>query len=66
MGKAMNVSVVAEGVEREEQIVALNEMGCDYFQGFLLSRPVPAADVPSLLGGRNVLLAALLNSPANR
>jgi diguanylate cyclase (GGDEF)-like protein/PAS domain S-box-containing protein len=66
MGKAMNMSLVAEGVEREEQILALSEMGCDHLQGFLLSRPLPAADVPSLLGGRNALLARLQNSLASR
>jgi diguanylate cyclase len=37
---------VAEGVETQEQFVALGKMGCDYAQGFLLSRPVPLADFP--------------------
>src|SRR3569833_127195 len=41
MGKALNMRIVAEGVELEEQMAVLNEMGCDYLQGFLLSRPVP-------------------------
>lgn len=65
MAKALNMSVVAEGVEREEQIAALNEMGCESLQGFLLSRPVPAAEIPDLLERRHPLLgksAVLQNS----
>lgn len=57
MAKALKMLVVAEGVEREEQMFALNEMGCDYFQGFLLSRPVGPSDVPNLLDKRHPLLA---------
>jgi EAL domain-containing protein (putative c-di-GMP-specific phosphodiesterase class I) len=42
MMKDMNLHIVAEGVETEEQANKLTEMGCDYFQGFLYSRPVDA------------------------
>lgn len=56
MGKAMNMRIVAEGVERPEQIVTLSEMGCDSLQGFLLSRPTPADDIPRLLRRRHELL----------
>lgn len=38
--------VVAEGVETPEQLSALRELGCDIVQGFLLGRPVPAAQFP--------------------
>jgi diguanylate cyclase (GGDEF)-like protein len=37
---------VAEGIETEEQLAALRAMGCEYGQGFYLSRPVPFADFP--------------------
>lgn len=57
MAKALNMRVVAEGVEREEQLSALREMGCDCFQGFLLSRPVRSVDIPRLLERRHPLLA---------
>lgn len=40
LAKAMKLTVVAEGVEREEQFEMLRELGCDTFQGFLLGRPL--------------------------
>lgn len=42
LGNAMHLQVVAEGVEREEQRAALIAMGCEVFQGYLISRPIPA------------------------
>lgn len=57
MAKALNMRVVGEGVEREDQILAFSEMGSDYLQGFLLSRPVPPAAIPSLLEKRHPILA---------
>jgi len=47
---AMGKHVIAEGVETEEQALALCDMGCPVAQGYLFSRPVPAADIPALLG----------------
>ncbi len=38
----LRVPVVAEGVETEEQLLALKELGCDYVQGYYFSKPVPA------------------------
>ncbi|MBP5652352.1 MAG: EAL domain-containing protein, partial [Lachnospiraceae bacterium] len=35
---------VAEGVESEETLAMVREMGCDYFQGYLFSRPVPSPE----------------------
>lgn len=40
MAKALDVRVVAEGVEREDQLEALQEIGCDFAQGFLLGKPM--------------------------
>jgi len=40
IAKSFNLKVVAEGVETEEQRNALDGMGCDELQGFLLSRPI--------------------------
>jgi EAL domain-containing protein (putative c-di-GMP-specific phosphodiesterase class I) len=56
MAKALKMRVVAEGVERQEQIVMLHDMGCDSLQGFLLSRPVPALHIPSLVERRHPAL----------
>ncbi len=43
------MDVVAEGVEEPEQWEALRQFGCASAQGYLFSRPVPAAEVPALL-----------------
>jgi len=45
----LGLSVVAEGVETAEQRQMLLDMGCDYAQGFLFSRPVDADDFTRLL-----------------
>jgi diguanylate cyclase (GGDEF)-like protein len=41
LGHGLGLVVLAEGVETEEQAALLLEYGCDLYQGFLLSRPVP-------------------------
>jgi EAL domain-containing protein (putative c-di-GMP-specific phosphodiesterase class I) len=43
MGKAMNLTVIAEGVETEEQLRALKGIDCGAIQGYFLSRPLSAA-----------------------
>ena len=45
----LGITSLAEGVEREEQIAILEAEGCKDVQGFFLSRPVPASDIPALL-----------------
>jgi EAL domain-containing protein (putative c-di-GMP-specific phosphodiesterase class I) len=42
--------IVAEGVENEKQAVVLADMGCDYFQGYYYSKPVPVADFLQKIG----------------
>ncbi len=49
LGKAMGLSVIAEGVETEEQRDFLARLGCHLFQGFLFSRPVPLEEFQMLL-----------------
>jgi len=49
LGRATNLSVVAEGVETEDQLNALLKVGCTLVQGYLLARPMNAADVLDLL-----------------
>jgi EAL domain-containing protein (putative c-di-GMP-specific phosphodiesterase class I)/GGDEF domain-containing protein len=41
LAEALEIKTIAEGVETQEQLDWLNEHGCDYVQGFLLSRPLP-------------------------
>jgi EAL domain-containing protein (putative c-di-GMP-specific phosphodiesterase class I) len=49
LGRALGLTVIAEGVETEEQRRFLQAVGCHQLQGFLFSKPVPAADVARLL-----------------
>lgn len=59
MAHSLNLSVLAEGVETEEQLARLREEGCDEVQGYLFSRPVCAEDFELLLrGGADVRTAA--------
>jgi EAL domain-containing protein (putative c-di-GMP-specific phosphodiesterase class I) len=44
MGRNLNLQTIAEGVESAAQLEFLRSLGCDGFQGFLLSRPVPECD----------------------
>jgi len=41
MGHSLKLEVVAEGVETQQHQLILQEMGCDYVQGFFLARPMP-------------------------
>jgi EAL domain-containing protein (putative c-di-GMP-specific phosphodiesterase class I) len=59
IGRTFGLSVVAEGVETAEQLNFLRERGCDYCQGFLLSAPVAAADLPSLVNTPQLLRGLL-------
>lgn len=45
----LDLSVVAEGVETKEQLEHLKDLGCDYIQGYYLSRPLDPADFEKLL-----------------
>ncbi|BCJ48545.1 hypothetical protein Asp14428_00200 [Actinoplanes sp. NBRC 14428] len=45
MGLDLGIQVIAEGIETEEEAAALAELGCSYVQGYLFSRPLPAAEV---------------------
>ena len=44
----LGMRVVAEGVETAGQLDRLGELGCDVVQGYLLARPLPPGDIPSL------------------
>ncbi|OIR17227.1 phytochrome-like protein cph2 [mine drainage metagenome] len=49
LGRSLGLGLIAEGVETEEQLARLRKMGCNQMQGFLFSRPVPAAEMTYLL-----------------
>jgi EAL domain-containing protein (putative c-di-GMP-specific phosphodiesterase class I) len=49
LARALEMEVVAEGIETEGQMRLLQEMGCQFGQGYLFSRPLPAAQIEKLL-----------------
>jgi len=49
LGHSMKLQVLAEGVETKEQLIYLQEQGCDEVQGFYFSRPIPANELEKLL-----------------
>ena len=51
LGKAFDMTTVAEGVETPEQFDILTHLGCDQSQGYLHSRPLAVADLEPLLRG---------------
>jgi diguanylate cyclase (GGDEF)-like protein len=50
VGRSLSLTVVAEGIEDHSQLSALEAMGCQMAQGFLLGRPGPAHDVDAIAG----------------
>jgi diguanylate cyclase (GGDEF)-like protein/PAS domain S-box-containing protein len=49
MARALSLDVVAEGVENEAQLSELRRLGCDYAQGYLFSRALPAEKISGLI-----------------
>jgi diguanylate cyclase (GGDEF)-like protein/PAS domain S-box-containing protein len=49
LAQGLGIAVTAEGIEREDQLEALRELGCDRGQGFLFARPAPAAEAGAAL-----------------
>lgn len=49
LGQALGLDTLAEGIETEEQAATLEALGCDFAQGFLFSRPLPASKIEQLI-----------------
>lgn len=49
MAKSLKLKVVAEGIENEQQASFLQQHNCEFGQGYLFSRPIPAAEFTQLL-----------------
>ncbi len=65
IAKTLGLAVVAEGIETEEQWELLLSMGCRYGQGYLLSRPVAAAEAAKMAReGRSLLPRLPARAPA--
>ncbi|CAN5193613.1 hypothetical protein BH24ACT10_BH24ACT10_00890 [soil metagenome] len=67
LARAVGAVCIAEGVETAEQHAALQALGCDFVQGYLFGRPVPAAELPALIERCQALLAVpVLRSSGRR
>jgi len=58
LAHALELEVIAEGVETERQLDALRRLGCDLAQGYLFSRPVPAHQLVDDLSPRSLGVGA--------
>jgi diguanylate cyclase (GGDEF)-like protein len=56
LGRALRLTVIAEGVERRSQLARLQSLGCEYAQGFFLARPLDHSGIEALLAGGGTLL----------
>ncbi len=52
LAKSLGLTTLAEGVETREQLDVLVGLGCEQFQGYLFSRPLPPAEVEGIFGPR--------------
>jgi diguanylate cyclase (GGDEF)-like protein len=59
LAHGLGIGVVAEGIETDDQLDRLRELGCDLGQGYLFSRPVPAEQTAALLGSLPRTIAAI-------
>ncbi len=60
LGRALDLSVIAEGVETEEQLDILANLGCNSFQGYLFSCPLPLEEFELLLPVLTEMCSAIL------
>ncbi len=51
---ALELDIVAEGIEEKAQMDAIKDLGCQYAQGFLMSKPLPAADAVKLIESKPI------------
>jgi EAL domain-containing protein (putative c-di-GMP-specific phosphodiesterase class I) len=57
MSMSLGMKTIAEGVETEEELQTIKEEGCTEVQGYLFSKPVPAAQAALLPQSRKALKA---------
>lgn len=63
MVNKMGLELISEGVETLEQMRYLQQCGCDHFQGYFYSRPIPAVQFAETITEQNAAIFALLSKP---
>jgi diguanylate cyclase (GGDEF)-like protein/PAS domain S-box-containing protein len=53
LAHALGLQAIAEGVESDEQLASVRELGCDLAQGYLFARPMPTEEMSELLASRD-------------
>jgi len=49
LGHTLGLEIVSEGVETKEQLELLKQQECDIIQGYYISKPIPASEIPDFL-----------------
>jgi len=55
LARGLELTVIAEGVESEEELEMLKEFQCKFIQGFLIAKPLPIVEIEKFLSGKLVL-----------
>ena len=58
MSKSLDLTIIAEGVETQQEWNLLRDFGCTYMQGYLYSKPLAINDLVALLTGQKKKRAA--------
>lgn len=61
LGHRLNMSVIAEGVETSAQLACLDELGCNNYQGYLFSKPIPCDRFVELLQFENARFGSIVS-----
>jgi EAL domain-containing protein (putative c-di-GMP-specific phosphodiesterase class I) len=59
LGRALNLSILVEGIETEEQRALVRLAGCDEMQGYLFAKPAPREEIDRMLAAQNVPRAGM-------
>jgi len=51
LGKAMELEVVAEGIETDQEYATVRRLGCDLVQGYFVAKPMPSDELRQWCGG---------------
>jgi len=66
LGRGLAIPVLAEGVETREEYLWLRRHGCDLFQGFLFSKPLPACEFAELIARPDLIFELTDVSPVTQ